>query len=183
MKKVIRLTESDLERIIKKVINEQSTKFFEEERNINWTKSISKPGDQFADFEPYKMPEYFKPYIGLTVSEPDFTKKIDDIVFGGGKPILKIGALHPAYKERNQEYNPEKYGFEGVMADILIGTKGSSEFFYYDCAGKQWKYTNGQSELRDQKLFNKKFFELGDFIQSKFCNSYITKPRRERVEG
>ena len=67
------------------------------------------------------------------------------------------------------------------MADILIGTKGSSEFFYYDCAGKQWKYTNGQSELRDQKLFNKKFFELGDFIQSKFCNSYITKPRREQA--
>ena len=181
MKKVIRLTESDLERIIKKVINEQSTKFFEVERNINWTKSISKPGDKFVDSEPYPMPAYFKPYIGLVVSETDFTAKIDDIVFGGGKPILKIGDLRPAYKERSQEYNPEKYGFEGVMAEILIGTKSGTEKFYYDCEGKQWKITYEPSELRNQKLFNKKFFELGDFIQSKFCNSYITKPRREQA--
>lgn len=179
MKKVIRLTESDLERIIKKVINEQSRKFFEVENgNIIWTR-VSATDGEVVDTQPYKMPEYFKPYIGLTVSEYDFTQTADDLFFGGGRPILKIGALHPAYKERNQKYNPEKYGFEGVMAKVNVGTKGSSEFLYYDCAGKQWKITNEMSDLRDQKLFNKKFFELGNFIQSKFCNSYITKPRRE----
>lgn len=180
MKKVIRLTESDLERIVKKVITEQDRKFFEvEHSSVFWTKRFFKPGDEFPDSEPYKMPEYFKPYIGLTVSEPDFTAKIDDIAFGGAKPILKIGALHPAYKERDQKYNPEKYGFDGIMATINIGTKGSTEFFYYDCAEKQWKLTWNGSDLRDQNLFNKKFFELGNVIQSKFCNSYMTKPRRE----
>ena len=180
MKKVIRLTESDLERIIKKVITEQSTKFFEEVRNVNWTKRISKPEDVVSDSEPYKMPEYFKPYIGLTVSEPDFTAKIDDIAFGGAKPILKIKSLNPAYQEKDQEYDPEKYGFEGVMAEIKIGNSDSQAGFYYDCAGKQWKLWYND-KFRDKKIFNKKFFELGNFIQSKFCNSYITKPRREQA--
>jgi hypothetical protein len=185
MKKVIRLTESDLERIIKKVINEQSTKpkgFFEKEfGNVSSAKTYVKNEDE-VDTAAFKMPEYFKPYIGLVVSETDFTKKIDDIAFGGGKPILKIGDLRPAYID-SKGYDPQHHGFQGVRAQVNIGNRSGSQFFYYDCKEKQWKYEDfgGDNNLMDKSLFNQKFFDLGDFIQSKFCNSYITKPRLEQA--
>jgi len=184
MKKVIRLTESDLERIIKKVIKEQSTKpkgFFEKEfRDISVTRNFVKDG--LGDSEFFKMPEYFKPYIGLVVSEPDFTKKIDDIAFGGGKPILKISDLRPAYIP-SEVSDPEQSGFQGVWAVVDIGVKSRyHQSFYYDCKEKQWKYMyDGDEDLLNKSNFNQKFFDLGDFIQNKFCNSYITKPKRERA--
>ena len=184
MKKVIRLTESDLERIIKKVINEQSTKpkgFFEREyRTISTTKMYEKGGRMMDD--PFKMPEYFKPYIGLVVSELLKFPSIDDIAFGGGEPQLIISDLNMAYIP-DEVSDPEKSGFQGVRAWIDVGTRSGSLDYYYDCKEKQWKWIwdNNDEKYQNKGTFNKKFFELGDFIQSKFCNSYITKPKRERA--
>ena len=180
MKKVIRLTESDLQRIVKKVIKEQGTKptgYFEAEyRLVRSNKLYSNDGDK-VNSEPFKMPDYFKPYIGHIVSEVNLSKSINDTIFGGEKPLLKIRDLRPAYIDKNSKYNPEKSGFEGVLARVDIGTNDGWEFFYYDCKGKQWKVTDKTSSLKDKSLFNKGFFELGTFIQNKFCNSSMTKPK------
>ena len=174
MKKVIRLTESDLERIIKKVINEQSKNRTQENGNpalpvldggVIYTSNIRNPG------ESYPTPPFLKSYIGLDVTAP-YIPKVDDLLNPEKKrTTYKIVDLRASHTEAVE--NPKVEGYEGVAAELYTVGKGSANLnIYYSCNKKRWMLL-APSQIYHSE-FSEKFYELGNAIQNKFCNSAYT---------